>query len=195
MKIKSRKILLSCLIVFASCCGEAKGEMPMFFGGSTKTPVEKKAPDIQTKPMTPPVVAEKNDVASQSVLPQTPAVTVPVYDPFIDNHLKAPASDKTTGLFGMKVKQVEERLKSLGARSHSYAFGKYSRMIMSAYLITIYFDRERRVGGFLVEPRRPYTTLEPAAREYFMNTFLEGADLAKFAITMAGDHLEIQYKP
>ncbi len=120
---------------------------------------------------------------------------VPVYDPAMDNHLKAPAHSEKTGLFGLTVKQVEEALRFQGAKNHSYAFGKYSRMTFSAYLITIFFDRERKVGGFLVEPRAPYRSIEPNARDYFMQTFLKGADLSKFAITVASDKLEVKFTP
>lgn len=99
------------------------------------------------------------------------------------------------GLFGMPVSKVEELLRYNGAKNHSYAFGKYSRMVFSVYLVTLYFDRERRLGGFSVEPRHPYKTVEPGAREFFMETFLKGADLSKFAVTMASDRLEIKYLP
>ncbi|MDD3148250.1 MAG: hypothetical protein PHD82_13190 [Candidatus Riflebacteria bacterium] len=120
---------------------------------------------------------------------------VPSYDPAMDNHIKAPEIAQGTGLFGLPVKQVEDALRYQGAKNHSYAFGKYSRMVLSAYLVTIYFDRQRKVGGFLIEPREPYKTVEPGAREFFMQTFLKGADMSKFVINMASDRLEVQYAP
>lgn len=126
---------------------------------------------------------------------QPASSSIPVYDPSMDNHLKAPEHSERTGLFGLTVKQVEDALRFQGAKNHSYAFGKYSRMTFSAYLITIFFDRDRKVGGFLIEPRAPYKSIEPNAREYFMQTFLKGADLSRFAITVANDKLEVKFVP
>ncbi len=139
--------------------------------------------------------------ASQQQKPQQPAQqqpagpAVPKYDPYMDNHLKAPEADKPVGLFGLPVKQVEDMLKFQGAKNHSYAFGKYSRLTMSAYLVTIYFDKQRKVGGFLIEPRQPYKTVAPGAREFFLDTFLKGADMSKFAVKMSSDRLEVTYAP
>ncbi len=120
---------------------------------------------------------------------------VPNYDPYMDNHMRAPETDKPVGLFGLPVKQVEDMLKYQGAKNHSYAFGKYSRLTMSVYLVTIYFDKQRKVGGFLIEPRHPYKTVAPGAREFFLDTFLKDADPSKFAIKMASDRLEVTYNP
>lgn len=198
MKRNSCKILLSLAIFLTLGCSESMAEMPRFFGSSTKkTPETGKTPAAPT-PVAPALPAGGVAVvASGAAAIASPAseINIPRYDPLMDNHLRAPAVDQIKGLFGLNIKQVEEHLKSQGARNHSYAFGKYSRLTMSAYLVTIYFDRDKRVGGFLVEPRKPYTTIEPAAREYFMDAFLRGADLSDFAITMAGDRLEVQYKP
>lgn len=151
-------------------------------GGSTTTqkPTTGKTPTpATTKPAT--------------SAPAKPAV--PLYDPYMDNHMKAPAAGKEIGLFGLPVNRVEEMLRSNGAKNHSYAFGKYSRLIFSVYLVTLYFDKERKLGGFSIEPRLPYKTVEPGARQFFMDTFLKGADLSKFSITMASNLLEIKYVP
>lgn len=209
MKRKTLKIVLALLVLVAEPA--LFGQMPNFFGtpagtpttsgGTAKPPSVPAAGDAKTAPVTPggektPTGGDGKPTQPEQPAQQQPAgPAVPKYDPYMDNHLKAPEADKPVGLFGLPVKQVEDMLKFQGAKNHSYAFGKYSRLTMSAYLVTIYFDKQRKVGGFLIEPRQPYKTVAPGAREFFLETFLKGADLSKFAIKMASDRLEVNYAP
>ena len=118
-----------------------------------------------------------------------------VYDPAMDNHLKAPLPDNQIGLFGLPIGKVENLLLANGAKKHSYAFGKYSRLTLSVYMVTVYFDRDRLVGAFSVEPRAPYKTVEPEARKFFFDLFLKDADLSQFEANIANSRLEVRYKP
>ncbi len=113
----------------------------------------------------------------------------------MDNHLKAPPQGQEIGAFGLPVGKVEELLRANGAKNYSYAFGKYSRMAISAYIVTIYFDRSRLVGGIAVEPRPPYKTIEPEARKFFMDLFLNNADLSNFETNISSARFELKYKP
>jgi len=115
------------------------------------------------------------------------------YDPYLDNHMRAPAPEAGLGLFGMKIKDVEQVLRQYGAKNYSYAFGKYSRMTISAYLVTMYFDRERRLGGVAIEPKPPYQAIAPDARKFFFDLFLKDGDLSKFRAVIANDRLELKY--
>jgi hypothetical protein len=114
-----------------------------------------------------------------------------VYDAAMDNLLMSPA--EPIGLFGLPVREVESILRTYGARPYSYAFGKYSRMTFSVYLITLRFDRHRRLGAISVEPRPPFSDLESSAREFFMRLFLQGGNLSRFNTVIAGNRLEIRY--
>ncbi len=215
MKRKTLKVVIALLVLLSEPA--LFGQMPNYFGtpagapttsgGTAKPPSSPTSGDAKTTAA--PTGGEKAPTGGdgkpvqpqQPQQPQQPAQqqptgpVVPKYDPYMDNHLKAPEADKPVGLFGLPVKQVEDVLKFQGAKNHSYAFGKYSRLTMSAYLVTIYFDKQRKVGGFLIEPRQPYKTVAPGAREFFLDTFLKGADLSKFAIKMASDRLEVTYAP
>ncbi len=113
----------------------------------------------------------------------------------MDNHLKSPATGKEIGLFGKPIKDVEEYMRFLGAKNHSYAFGKYSRMTLSIYLVTLYFDRDRKLGGFAVEPRPPYKVIGPDARKYFLEVFVGENDLSRFDSLFASGRLELRYIP
>lgn len=117
------------------------------------------------------------------------------FDPYIDNHLRAPEPSDKTGLFGHPIKSVEELLKNYGAKSYSYAFGKYSRMKLSAYMITLYFDREKRLGGVSIEPRPPYKFMGPDAREFFKNLFGRNIDMSKFQSVVSATRFEMKYIP
>ncbi len=210
MKRKTFKIVLALLVLVAEPA--LFGQMPNFFGtpagtpttsgGAAKPPSSPTSGDAKTTPapagggeVTTTGGGDKPAQPQQPAQQQPTGPVVPKYDPYMDNHLKAPDADGPVGLFGLPVKQVEEMLKFQGAKNHSYAFGKYSRLTMSVYLVTIYFDKQRKVGGFLIEPRQPYKTVAPGAREFFLETFLKGADLSKFAIKMASDRLEVTYAP
>ncbi len=209
MKRKTLKVVIALLVLVSEPA--LFGQMPNYFGtpagapaasgGAAKSPSSTASGDAKTTAA--PTGGEKTTTGGggkpaqpQQTTQQQPAgPVVPKYDPYMDNHLKAPDADQPVGLFGLPVKQVEDMLKFQGAKNHSYAFGKYSRLTMSAYLVTIYFDKQRKVGGFLIEPRQPYKTVAPGAREFFLETFLKGADLSKFAIKMASDRLEVTYAP
>lgn len=209
MKRKTLKVVIALLVLVSEPA--LFGQMPNYFGtpavapaasgGAAKSPSSTASGDAKTTAA--PTGGEKTTTGGggkpaqpQQTTQQQPAgPVVPKYDPYMDNHLKAPDADQPVGLFGLPVKQVEDMLKFQGAKNHSYAFGKYSRLTMSAYLVTIYFDKQRKVGGFLIEPRQPYKTVAPGAREFFLDTFLKGADLSKFAIKMASDRLEVTYAP
>lgn len=115
------------------------------------------------------------------------------YDPSMDNHLKAPA-DKTIGMFGMPVREAETILKNYGAKSFSYAFGKYSRLSLASYIVTLHFDRQRKVAGISITARPPFTRIEAKAREFFLELFLDGNDLSSFDTIMSGDLLELKYR-
>ncbi len=213
MKRKTFKIVLALLVLVAEPA--LFGQMPNFFGtpagapttsgGATKPPSSPAPGDVKAMPASgggektttggdgKPLPQQSPQQAPAQQQPAGPVI--PKYDPYMDNHLRAPEADKPVGLFGLPVKQVEEMLKFQGAKNHSYAFGKYSRLTMSVYLVTIYFDKQRKVGGFLIEPRHPYKTVAPGAREFFLETFLRDADPSKFAIKMASDRLEVTYNP
>lgn len=215
MKRKSPGLIFA--LAFVSCSNLLSAQMPNFYGSPTPSPAPPSTsiPSSSASGQTLPPNAKTPEATTGAStsggtgtgtgggVSPTPAPTptppagqvVPTYNPAMDNHVKAPVANSGTGLFGLPVKQVEDALRFQGAKNHSYAFGKYSRMVFSAYLITIFFDRERKVGGFSIEPREPFKTVEPGARDYFMQTFLKGADLSKFAITMASDRLEVQYAP
>lgn len=115
-----------------------------------------------------------------------------VYNPEMDNFLQAPRLP--IGLFGRSVKDVEGIIKSLGGKPYSYAFGKYSRMTLSVYLVTLLFDRERRLGAVRIDPRPPFVQVEGKARAFFLKMFLHQADLTQFHVVMAPEYLEIAYQ-
>ena len=116
-----------------------------------------------------------------------------VYDPYLDNLLKSPQEGVKNGLFGYRISEVEKYLKTHGARNHSYAFGKYSRMVLSKYLLIISFDKNKRVGAVKIEPREPNTKVLPNAREFFMSVFLGDANASDYSISVSGSSLEIKY--
>lgn len=114
------------------------------------------------------------------------------YDPALDNRLKSPT--KQEGLFGMKIVEVERRLRQYGARPYSYAFGKYSRMTFSVYVLTLMFDRERKLGGVVVSPKPPFSQVESQARSFFLKLFLQNADMQKFKTVIDKRRLEIWFE-
>lgn len=115
------------------------------------------------------------------------------YDASMDNHLRAPA-DKLIGMFGMPVRDAEKVLKNYGAKSYSYAFGKYSRLALASYIVTLHFDRQRKVAGVSIEAAPPFTSIEPDARQFFLELFLDGNDLSSFDTIMSGNLLELKYR-
>lgn len=131
----------------------------------------------------------------QAQAEQAPGSTVNRFDPFMDNHLRAPEPGKKLGIFGKPIKEVEGILREYGAKNYSYAFGKYSRMSMSAYLITMYFDRNRRLAGVTIEPKPPYKGIAPEARKFFMDLFLKESGLQNFKALITQDRLELKYNP
>ena len=114
------------------------------------------------------------------------------YDPAMDNRLKSPQN--VEGLFGMKIIEVERNLRNYGARPYSYAFGKYSRMTFSAYLLTLLFDRHRKLGGVVVTPRPPFSLVEAQAQQFLIKLFLQNADLKKFQTVIGKGRLEIWFE-
>jgi len=178
-----KRILLALAILLFSDNAKLQAQMPNFFG----------------KPPEPAKAAAATPVASGAAIVKPPArstasMSTSLYDPMMDNHLKAPPAGQEIGIFGMPVGMVEEMLRANGAKNYSYAFGKYSRLIISAYIVTLYFDRERTVGGVSVEPRPPYQTIEPEARSFFIDLFLNGADLSSFETNISSTRLELKYK-
>jgi len=169
--------------------GNLLAQMPSFFG----------SPSAPAKP----AVSTPASTASEPTTPQSPGATTnptaafssALYDPNMDNHLVAPSQGSEIGIFGMPIGRVEDLLRANGARNYSYVFGKYSRMALSVYIVTIYFDRRRAVGGISVEPRKPYQSIEPEARKFFMDLFLNNGDLSKFEANISSARFELKYRP
>ncbi len=181
---KVKRILCSLAFMLLSGHVSVQAQMPNFFG----------KPSEPAKPAITAPVASGAAVVKPPARP-TASMSISLYDPMMDNHLKAPPAGQEIGVFGMPVNTVEQMLRANGAKNYSYAFGKYSRMVISAYIITIYFDRSRTVGGISVEPRPPYQTIEPEARSFFIDLFLNGADLSSFETNISSTRLELKYKP
>ena len=118
---------------------------------------------------------------------------IKVFDPFLDNHLKAPPDGITVGKFGRTIKQVEEELRLLGAKHYSYAFGKYSKMILSSYQITLSFDVNKRLGMVEIVPKPPLKTIEMKAQDFFIKLFTEGADMSQVGILLSSNKLELKF--
>ncbi len=125
--------------------------------------------------------------------PGSQSNNIKAYDPYLDNHLKAPPAGINVGKFGRTIKQVEEELRSMGAKNHSYAFGKYSKMILSSYLITLSFDVNKRLGMVEVTPKYPLKTVESKAQEFFIKLFTEGADMSQVGITLSSNKLVLKF--
>ena len=118
---------------------------------------------------------------------------IKTFDPFLDNHLKAPPDGITVGKFGRTIKQVEDELRLMGAKNYSYAFGKYSKMILSSYLITLSFDVNKRLGMVEVVPKPPLKTIEIKAQDFFIKLFTEGADMSQVGILLSSNKLELKF--
>ncbi len=118
---------------------------------------------------------------------------IKAFDPFIDNHLKAPPAGISVGKFGKPIKQVEDELRLLGAKNYSYAFGKYSKMILSSYLITLSFDVNKRLGMVEINPKFPLKTIESKAQEFFIKLFTEGADMSQVEIVLSPNKLILRF--
>ncbi len=123
--------------------------------------------------------------------PKTASGSMAHFDPQMDNHLIAPKTPM--GLFGLPISEVESVLRTYGARPYSYAFGKYSRMSFSVYLLTLWFDRNRRLGELVVTPKPPISGVETQARSFLLQLFLKGADLSQFTAEFAPGTLRIKY--
>lgn len=185
--MKSKRSVLCLAFIFVVSAGELTAQMPNFFA-----PPPVLIPAKTVLPVAEPVGVPE---PAQPAQPAKEGAAKTLYDPAMDNHLVAPAAGNEIGLFGLPIGKVEEALRANGAKNHSYAFGKYSRMHLATYFITVYFDRERRVGGFSVEPKSPYKTIEPEARKFFMDFFMKDCDLSRFEANIGGSRLEIKYKP
>lgn len=162
-------------------------QSPRFFGSQNNSAVP--VAPVGSAPVSVPAVPQTSGSATES----SPIGGIQLYDPVMDNHLRAPVSGEEIGLFGKPINEVESYMRFLGAKNHSYAFGKYSRMVLSVYLVTLYFDRERKLGGFAVEPRPPYSVIGPDARKYFLEVFVGNNDLSRFESIFASDRLELRY--
>lgn len=123
----------------------------------------------------------------------TQSTGIKAYDPFIDNHLKAPPAGISVGKFGKTIKQVEDELRLLGAKNYSYAFGKYSKMILSSYLITLSFDVNKRLGMVEINPKFPLKSIESKAQEFFIKLFTEGADMSQVEIALSPNRLILKF--
>jgi len=179
---KLKRIL--CAIPLILLHGTLLAQMPNFFGKPAGLPAT-----------TPPVPVASSPAVAPAESSPAATTTTSLYDPMMDNHMKAPPAGQEIGAFGMPVSRVEDMLRANGAKNYSYAFGKYSRLVISAYIVTIYFDRARAVGGISVEPRPPYQTIEPEARAFFLDMFLNGADLTHFETNISSTRLELKYMP
>lgn len=115
------------------------------------------------------------------------------YDPLIDNHLIAPPVP--IGMFGRPVGEVEDLLRGYGAKPSSYAFGKYSRYILSIYDLTLHFDRFRRLAGVDITPRPPFDRVEIEAQRFFLQFFFQGKDLVNFRASIQNRELQLRYSP
>ena len=118
---------------------------------------------------------------------------IKTFDPFLDNHLKAPPDGITVGKFGRTIKQVEDELRLMGAKNYSYAFGKYSKMILSSYQITLSFDVNKRLGMVEIAPKPPLKTIELKAQDFFIKLFTEGADMSQVGIVLSSNKLELKF--
>jgi hypothetical protein len=134
-------------------------------------------------------------IATSTKEARPPSSAIHSYDPRMDNHLHAPPAEKPIGLFGKPIKEVEKILDQYGAKNYSYAFGKYSRMRISPYLLTMYFDRQRRLGGLAIEPMAPYKYIAPSARKFFLELFLQKQSMEKFKTIISRNRLELRYQP
>lgn len=179
---KIKRILFAILLIM--CQDKLLAQMPNFFGTPAEPPKTTTSVPVASSP-----------AVEQPVNRPTAPASTSLYDPMMDNHMKAPPAGKEIGAFGMSVSRVEDILRANGAKNYSYAFGKYSRLVISAYIVTLYFDRTRMVGGISIEPRPPYQTIEPEARAYFLDLFLDGADLSQFETNISSTRLELKYKP
>lgn len=133
---------------------------------------------------------------SQTATPTQRVFEGPLYDPHMDNHLKAPPIGSEIGMFGYQIREVEDHLRFLGAKNHSYAFGKYSRMTLSVYLLTLSFSKERRLAAVLIEPRPPYAVIGPEARKFFIDIFVGEngiQSLNDLSMQISGNRLELKY--
>lgn len=118
---------------------------------------------------------------------------VKTFDPFLDNHLKAPPEGIRVGKFGQTIKEVENELRLLGAKNHSYAFGKYSKMVLSYYMVTLSFDVNKRLGMVEIKPKPPLNSIEPKAKDFFIKLFTEGADMTQIGMVMGNNRLELRF--
>ena len=153
---------------------------------SSKSSDESNAVDQQTS---------SNEENSKSNGQSTTTPVLPTYDPFIDNHYKTPPEGFYVGKFGLPVKEVESNLISYGARKHSYAFGKYSKLVLSFYNITLYFDINKRLSSIEVEPKPPLPTIEDTAQDFFIHYFTEDGDMNQMSISISPKKLSIAYIP
>ena len=179
-------VLLSATSVEAQYSMPPGSAIPTFFGAPPTRAAGTEEPSSPTKAETKPGQGAMKGTASGPI-----PLPMDHYDPAMDNHLPTPATPE--GLFGRPIRDVEKILRNLGAKRQSYAFGKYSRMSLSVYTITLFFDRERKLGMMTAEPRPPFAEIEPKARQFLLDVFLKSADMRLFRTTIAKDRLQISY--
>ena len=119
--------------------------------------------------------------------------TIQTYDPYLDNHLKAPPDGITIGKFGLSINEIETELRKIGAKYYSYAFGKNSKMILSSYIIIMNFDINKKLGSVEITPKKPLKTIELKAKEFFIKFFTENADLSNIEISVSNNKLILSY--
>ena len=190
--MKKRNLIL--LLCFFSLCLSYRAQtfaQTQFFGSATPPAPKKAEPAKPAESKESTSTPKAGGVASQTR--PIKKFTVPVYDPYMDNHLTSPA--KKIGLFGQDIREVEKTLKKYGAKNYSYAFGKYSRMAFSIYLVTMYFDKSRKLGGVSISPKLPYKKVESGAKSFFLELFLGKNDISEFRTLFADDKLELRYYP
>lgn len=173
-----------CCIIYSGASLTAQAQLQQYSGSGY--------PPAQVHPVleTTAVASTTNSLAYTS---RTASGSLSPYDPFMDNHLSAPKTPQ--GVFGLPVREVEKLLREYGAKPQSYSFGKQSRMILAAYLITIQFDKARNVGGISVEPRYPVKIIGSNAQTFFSQLFMSGIDPSNFRTVITPEKISICYEP
>lgn len=167
-----------------------ESKMPTFFPAAEIT---SKSEPQNTSQQDSPYSSDKQISADSNDTDETETQAIPSYDPRMDNRLVAPSQN--IGLFGKPIKEIEQHLKEYGAKNYSYIFGKCSRMTLFSYVITMYIDKNRLLAGVSISPKAPLKTIEPKAKAFFIELFLEDNNMSTFETIVASDLLEIKYSP
>jgi len=170
-----------CIALYIITSGTGFAQLPSNGGDSPASAIPAVAP-LTAAASTVPALKPRAGVASGSLAS---------FDPFMDNHLAAPSVPQ--GVFGMHVREVEKILRAYGAKPHSYAFGKQSRMLLAVYMITIQFDRTRKVGAILIEPISPFKKIEASAQTFFTQLFMRNLHPGSFRTLITQEKISISY--